>query len=151
MARILVVDDHLFIRRGIQNILRPYSEWELCGEAGNGEEAVKMADELHPDVVVMDVSMPGMNGLEATRAIRQRLPGTRILLLTLHDSKELVRSAFRFGASGYLLKSDTDHELVQALNVVLGNGIYVSPNIDAEFVKQVLEDAHNSSSPPTIH
>ena len=149
MARVLIVDDHLFIRRGIQNILKPYTEWELCGEAGNGEEAVKMAGELRPDVIIMDVSMPGMNGLEATRAIRKNLPGTRILLLTLHDSKELVRSAFRFGASGYLLKSDTDHELIQALNVVLGDGIYVSPNIDAEFVKQVLSDPDQTSF--TVH
>jgi DNA-binding NarL/FixJ family response regulator len=84
----------------------------------------------------MDVSMPGMNGLEATRIILDVLPETKVLLLTLHSSSEFVRSAFRAGARGYVLKSDAENELVRALNVVIGEGTYVSPAIDARAVKE---------------
>ena len=84
----------------------------------------------------MDVSMPGMNGLEATRIIHDVLPETKVLLLTLHSSSEFVRSAFRAGARGYVLKSDAENELVRALNVVIGEGTYVSPAIDARTVKE---------------
>jgi DNA-binding NarL/FixJ family response regulator len=136
MPRILIVDDHAVIRRGVQGILSTYPEWELCGEADNGQDAIRLAAELAPEVVIMDVSMPGMNGLEATRIIHDVLPETRVLLLTLHSSSEFVRSAFRAGARGYVLKSDAENELVRALNVVIGEGTYVSPAIDARAVKE---------------
>ena len=141
MARIIVVDDHAVIRRGVQGILHSFPEWELCGEAENGEEGVKLAQSVKPEIVIMDVSMPGLNGLEATRIIHQLLPDTKILLLTLHSSTELVRSAFRAGARGYVLKSDAEHELVRALNVLLGDGTYVSPAIDPNLAKRaIVED-----------
>lgn len=135
MPRVLVVDDHAVIRRGVQGILSTYPEWDLCGEADNGQDAIRLAGELAPEVVIMDVSMPGMNGLEATRIIHDVLPETKVLLLTLHSSSEFVRSAFRAGARGYVLKSDAENELVRALNVVVGEGTYVSPAIDARAVK----------------
>jgi DNA-binding NarL/FixJ family response regulator len=138
MARVLVVDDHAVIRRGVQGILRSHPEWELCGEAENGQEAVKLAEALKPDVIIMDVSMPVLNGLEATRLIHDLLPDTRILLLTLHSSTELVRSAFRAGARGYVLKSDAEHEILRALNVVAGDGTYVSPGIDGPLAQKVI-------------
>jgi LuxR family maltose regulon positive regulatory protein len=138
MPRVLIVDDHAVIRRGVQGILSTYPEWDLCGEADNGQDAIRLAGELAPEVVIMDVSMPGMNGLEATRIIHDVLPETKVLLLTLHSSSEFVRSAFRAGARGYVLKSDAENELVRALNVVIGEGTYVSPAIDARAVKEFI-------------
>jgi two-component system response regulator NreC len=138
MPRVLIVDDHAFIRRGIQTILIPFPQWELCGEADNGKDAIRMASELKPEVIIMDVSMPELNGIEATRAIRRAQPGIKIILLTLHESAELVRSAFRAGAQGYLLKTDAEQELVKALSVVVGEAAYISPKVDAEVVKSVM-------------
>jgi len=140
MTRVLVVDDHTVIRRGIQSILRAWPEWEIAGEAGDGEEAVQLTTNVRPDIVLMDISMPRMGGLEATRAIRKVCPEVKILLLTLHDSLEWVEIALQDGARGYLLKSDTEGELVRALNVVAGNGIYVSPSLDADRVKKIIVD-----------
>jgi DNA-binding NarL/FixJ family response regulator len=138
MPRVLIVDDHAFIRRGVQTILHPFPEWELCGEADNGNDAIRMAEELKPEVIIMDLSMPGLNGIEATRAIRKTQPGVKIVLLTLHESAELVRSAFRAGARGYLLKTDAEQELVKALTVVTGQGTYISPRIDSTVVRSMI-------------
>ena len=140
MPRVLIVDDHAFIRRGVQTILHPFPEWELCGEADNGNDAIRMAEELKPEVIIMDLSMPGLSGIEATRAIRKAQPGVKIVLLTLHESAELVRSAFRAGARGYLLKTDAEQELVKALTVVTGQGTYISPRIDSAVVKSVISE-----------
>jgi DNA-binding NarL/FixJ family response regulator len=143
MPKVIVVDDHAVIRRGVQQILHAFPEWELCGEAGDGREAIRLAKALRPEIIIMDVSMPGLNGLEATRIIRDILPNTKILLLTLHSSTELVRTAFRAGARGYVLKSDAEHELVRALNVVAGEGTYVSPGIDQRVArKAIIEESH---------
>jgi DNA-binding NarL/FixJ family response regulator len=138
MPRVLIVDDHAVIRRGVQGILSTYPEWDLCGEADNGQDAIRLAGELHPEVVIMDVSMPGMNGLEATRIMQDVLPETKVLLLTLHSSSEFVRSAFKAGARGYVLKSDAESELVRALNVVVGEGTYVSPAIESHAAKNAI-------------
>jgi DNA-binding NarL/FixJ family response regulator len=143
MPRVLIVDDHAVIRRGVQGILSTYPEWDLCGEADNGQDAIRLAGELAPEVVIMDVSMPGMNGLEATRIIHDVLPETKVLLLTLHSSAEFVRSAFRAGARGYVLKSDAENELVRALNVVIGEGTYVSPAIDDRAVRESIFSNNN--------
>jgi len=137
MPRVLVVDDHAVIRRGVQQILRAFPEWELCGEADSGQEAVRLAEALKPDIIIMDVSMPGLNGLEASRVIHGILPNIKILLLTLHSSPELVRTAFRVGVRGYVLKSDAEQELVRALNAIAREGTYVSPSIDAVFVQRM--------------
>jgi DNA-binding NarL/FixJ family response regulator len=140
MPRVIVVDDHAVIRRGVQGILHSFPEWELCGEAENGQEAIKLAEALKPEIIIMDVSMPGINGLEATRIIHDLLPNTKILLLTLHSSNELVCSAFRAGARGYVLKSDAEHELVRALNVLVGEGTYVSPGVDPSVARKAILD-----------
>jgi len=130
MPRVLAVDDHPFIRRGICAMLERFPEWELCGEAENGQQAVEKTAELHPAVVIMDVSMPVLDGIAATEIIKRLQPETRIVLLTLHNSQELLRRAFRAGARGYVLKADADVELLKALRVVLGDGSYVSPMIE---------------------
>jgi len=134
------VDDHAAIRRGVQSILQNSPEWEFCGEAENGQEAVQLAGKLKPEIIIMDVSMPVLNGLEATRIIHHIMPSTKILLLTLHSSTELVRSAFRAGARGYVLKSDAEQELMKALSVVLGEGTYISPTIDDASAKKVIDE-----------
>src|SRR5271169_1760152 len=125
MPRLLIVDDHAFIRRGVQAILQSFPEWELCGEAGDGEEAVRLAEVLKPEVILMDVTMPGLNGIEATRVIRKSQPKIKIVLLTLHESTEILRNGFRAGATGYLLKADAEQELLKALRIVVADGSYI--------------------------
>jgi DNA-binding NarL/FixJ family response regulator len=144
MPRVLIVDDHAFIRRGVQTILHAFPEWEFCGEADNGNDAIRLAEELKPEVIIMDLSMPGLNGIEATRAIRKTQPAVKVVLLTLHESAELVRNAFRAGARGYLLKTDAEQELVKALTVVIGEGSYISPKIDRDVVNSVINEISGS-------
>ena len=145
MPRVLIVDDHAFIRRGVQTILQSFPEWELCGEAGNGSDAVRLVNQLEPDVVLMDITMPGMNGLEATRVIHNSHPRVKIILLTLHESAEVLRSGFRAGASGYLLKADAEEELLKALQVVIGDGSYISPKIDPAVVAHVIGEMRSAN------
>jgi DNA-binding NarL/FixJ family response regulator len=118
--------------------LRAWPEWQISGEAANGEEAIQLTKELKPDIVLMDISMPGLGGLEATRANREVCPDAKVLLLTLHDSLEWVETALHAGARGYLLKSDTEGELMRALKVVAGNGIYASPSLDPDRVNRII-------------
>ena len=140
MNRVLVVDDHAVLRRGIQSIVRAWPGWEIAGEAGSGEEAVRLNSQLKPDIILMDISMPGMGGLEATKIICQQQRDAKILLLTLHDSIEWVRTAFQAGARGYLLKSDTEAELMRALETVASNKVYASPRLDTARVKSIVSD-----------
>ncbi len=143
MPKVLIVDDHAFVRRGVQSILESLPEWELCGQASDGLEAVHLVEELNPDVVLMDVSMPVMDGIQATRAVRATNSRTKIVLLTLHESVEVLRSGFRAGANGYLLKADAEEELLKALRVVIGNGSYISPKIDSRVVDQVIKEINH--------
>jgi DNA-binding NarL/FixJ family response regulator len=115
MTRILVVDDHAIVRRGVRALLDTQGGWEVCGEATTGREAVELASRLRPDVVVMDLSLPELNGLEATRQIMKQSPATEILVLTMHHSEELARDVLHAGARGYLLKSDADQNLIAAV------------------------------------
>jgi DNA-binding NarL/FixJ family response regulator len=121
-------------------------EWSISGEADNGKDAIHLARSLKPDVILLDVNMPGMSGLSVARAIREYDHEVKILLLTLHDSEDLIRNAFKLGINGYLLKTDAEEELVRALRVVLGDGIYLSPKLDPEFVKSVVESIVDSTS-----
>jgi DNA-binding NarL/FixJ family response regulator len=140
MPTVLVVDDHAFIRRGVRSILEPFPEWELCGEAENGQEAIQKASELNPAIVVMDVSMPVLDGIAATQAIKRRHPQTHVILLTLHNSRELLSRAFQAGARGYVLKADVDGELLKAMRIVTGEGSYISPKIDENSAKAVVRE-----------
>jgi DNA-binding NarL/FixJ family response regulator len=127
--RILLADDHEVVRRGLSVLLRARSDWEVCGEASNGREAVEKALELNPDIVILDVGMPNLNGLEATRQIIKAKPGTRILILTLHDSGALVRDVVNAGARGFLLKSDAARDLVTAVDALCENKTYFTPKV----------------------
>jgi len=118
MLRILLADDHEIMRRGLRNILNTYEGWAICGEAANGREAVRIACELEPDVVVLDLSMPELNGIEACRMIKKSLPNTEVLIYTLHETEQLIRRALAAGARGFVLKSDAESKLVEAIEAL---------------------------------
>jgi DNA-binding NarL/FixJ family response regulator len=114
-VRILVVDDHPIVRHGLRTLLGGRPEWEIIDEAEDGIEAVEKADRLKPDVVVLDVSMPRMDGLEACRRIRKSVPKSEVLIVTQHDSPQMMREALGAGARGYIVKSDAARDLLAAL------------------------------------
>jgi len=116
--RILIADDHELVRKGLRAVLDGQGGWSICGEAVNGRQAVELARQLKPDVLVMDVTMPELNGLEATRQIRKELPKTEVLILTVHESEQLVGEVLAAGARGYILKGDTTRLLVAAVEAI---------------------------------
>jgi DNA-binding NarL/FixJ family response regulator len=122
--RILIADDHTVVRFGLKTILNSQEGWEVIGEAKSGAEALALTIQLEPDVVILDINMPGMNGLDALKAIRERLPATRAVVLTLHASQELVHQIKRFGGKGYVMKSDCDRDLVEAVSAVAAGKTY---------------------------
>jgi DNA-binding NarL/FixJ family response regulator len=113
--QILIADDHELVRRGLRTVLESQPGWKVCGEAVNGRQAVELARQLDPDVIVLDVTMPELNGLEATRQIRKALPKAEVLILTIHESDQLVSEVLAAGAHGYILKADTSRLLVSAI------------------------------------
>ncbi len=127
--RVLVVDDHEVVRRGVRSLILTQSKYEVCGEAVDGQDAVDKAQKLHPDVIVMDVSMPRLNGFEATRLIRAALPDSEVLILSQHDSPEMVRQAFKSGARGYVVKSSIARDLISALESVSQHQSFFDPAI----------------------
>jgi DNA-binding NarL/FixJ family response regulator len=118
MIRILVADDHDVVRRGLREQLNNHDGWEVCGEASNGREAVRLALKLSPDVAVIDLSMPELNGLEATRQIRKEMPNTEVLIFTMHETEQLIREVLSAGARGYVLKSDAGKHLTSAVEAL---------------------------------
>jgi DNA-binding NarL/FixJ family response regulator len=125
--RILVADDHDIFRRGLKQLLSSKPGWEVCAEARNGREAVAVAERVKPDVVVMDISMPDLNGLEAMRQIRKSLPKTEFVILTLHISDKLVHEIVREGARAYVLKSDADQDLLAAVEALSSQRTFFTP------------------------
>jgi DNA-binding NarL/FixJ family response regulator len=118
MLRILIADDHELARRGIRDLLETHPGWEVCGEAKDGRESVDLAIRMKPDVVLLDIGMPNLNGLEATRQILAATPDVAILILTMHDSDNVVREGLRAGAKAFLLKSDAGRDLVAAVEAL---------------------------------
>ncbi len=118
MTRILIADDHEVARRGIRALLETHSNWEVCAEASDGREAVELAATTNPDLVLLDIGMPNLNGLEAARQILAATPDVPILILTMHDSDNVVREVLRAGARGFLLKSDAGRDLVAAVEAL---------------------------------
>src|SRR6266571_774285 len=131
--RIMVADDHEIVRHGLRVLLQAQAAWMVCGEAVDGREAVAKAMELKPDLVVLDVGMPNLNGLEATRQIRAALPATKVLILSLYESEQMVREVFEAGAAGYLLKSDASRYLAKAAEVVRSGKVFVTPRFEHLF------------------
>ena len=127
--RILVADDHEVVRKGLCALLRGQGDWEVCGEAANGREAVDKAINLKPEVVILDIGMPSLNGLEATRQILKAIPQIKVLILTLHDSDQVVQEVLNAGARGFLLKSDAARDLVAAVEALRRDKIYFTPKV----------------------
>lgn len=125
--RILLADDHELVRRGIRGLLNTKRKWRIVGEAGDGLDAIDKARKLKPDIVILDIDMPNLNGLEATPKIREAAPGAKIVALTLHESGEMVRRALDAGAHGFVLKSDLADRLVTALNEITHAKRFLTP------------------------
>jgi DNA-binding NarL/FixJ family response regulator len=131
--RILIVDDHAVVRRGVRSLLESQPGWEIAGEATTGREAIDMAKRLRPDVVVMDLSLPELNGLDATRQILKDSPHSEILVLTMHHSEDLARDVLQAGARGYILKSDADESLITAVESLRQHKPFLTSRV-TEFV-----------------
>jgi two-component system, NarL family, response regulator NreC len=129
VIRILLADDHVLVRQGFRMILSAQPDMEIVGEAGNGREAVEFAEKLKPDIVIMDVAMPELNGIEATRRLTASTPRTRVLALSMHKDSVYVREILRSGARGYLLKDSADADLLTAVRAVAKGDGYLSPAV----------------------
>lgn len=136
--RVLIADDHKIMLAGLRSLLEKQTDFEVVGEADNGRKAVQMAQEKKPDVVVMDVSMPDLNGIEATKQIIESLPETRVIALSMHSDKRFVMGMLRAGASGYLLKDCASQELANAIVQVAGGKKYLSPEITGVVIDDFL-------------
>jgi DNA-binding NarL/FixJ family response regulator len=153
--RILVADDHELVRRGIRGLLRAQRGWKVAGEAVNGREAVEKANKLKPDVAIVDVSMPDLDGLQATRQIREVTPNTEVVVLTMHESDQMVRRVLEAGALGYVLKSDLAAHLVKAVKVVSAGKLFLTPTVSDIVLKGFLKTRNqpdpleNSQARPT--
>ena len=139
---VLLVDDHSLVRRGFRRLLEDESDMEVVGEAGDGEESIRLAKQLHPQVVVMDCALPGMNGLEATRQIREESPDTAVLMLSMHTESTWVRQAIEAGAKGYVLKNAMDLELGAAIRKVAAGETVFDPQVEQ---RSVLKGERNSA------
>ncbi len=144
-TRVLVVDDHAIVRQGLRAILDTEPDIEVVGEAADGREAVRKTLALRPDVVIMDVSMPRMNGLEATARIAKESAEVKIVALTMHSSEEYVYSLLKAGARGYLLKESVSSDLIEAIHAVKAGGTYLHPAISTKVVDGYLKKPHAKS------
>jgi DNA-binding NarL/FixJ family response regulator len=150
--RILIVDDYEVVRRGIRTLLEAERGWEVCGEAGTGPAAVEAAARLTPDMVILDLGLPELHGLEVTRRILQRRPDTEVLVLTMHASEELIRQVIRAGAHGYVLKSDAGEQLVTAVRSLQHHKPLLTTRVTEVvldgFLKGVADDAVGEALTP---
>jgi DNA-binding NarL/FixJ family response regulator len=141
MIRIILADDHDLMRRGIRDLLESDPELQVCGEASNGREAMELARRLKPDVAVLDLAMPELNGLEAIRQIRKEFPKMELLVFSMHDSEELVREVFAAGARGYVLKSDAALYLVEAVKSLARHKPFFTPRISEAILNSLVASA----------
>jgi len=147
-VRILIADDHDIVRQGLRALLEAQGGWEVCAEAATGREAVERARHEKPDVVVLDVSMPELNGLEAARQILQALPRTEILILTMHESEAMARQMLAVGVHGYVLKSDAARELVSAVAALAEHKPYFTTRISQMVLEGYLKSEAGAELPP---
>lgn len=138
--RVFLVDDHTVVRQGLRRILESDEEIEIIGEAGDGRSAVDLVQRLRPHVVVMDVALPGLNGIEATRQIMKRIEGIRVLVLSMHGDDVYVRQALKAGARGYLLKDSEDLDLIKAVKALRQGGSFFSPPVSRVVLSGYLGD-----------
>src|SRR5208283_1269902 len=147
--RILLADDHEIVRRGLRALLERHEGWEVCGEASDGREAVEKALQLKPDVVIVDIGMPNLNGLDTTRQLLQHDPHFKVIVLTITDSDQVIREALDAGARGFVLKSDAARDLVSAVEAVQHNRMYFTPRVNdmvlAGFLDQGISPSCNEA------
>jgi two-component system nitrate/nitrite response regulator NarL len=129
-VRILIADDHEVVRQGIRTILSARPDWEICGEAVNGQEAIQLANDLRPDAIIMDITMPVMSGLEAARQLTKSNNAAPILIFTMHESRSLADSVQETGARGFVFKSRAARDLIHALEILLNGGTYFGPEVE---------------------
>ena len=148
VLRILIADDHEVARKGIRALLENHPGWEVCAEAKDGREAVEFADRLRPDVLLLDIGMPNLNGLDAARQILATSPDARILILTVHDTEQIVREVLAAGARGFLLKSDAGRDLVAAVEALQRRRTFFTSKV-AEMMLEGYLRPHSDSDDPT--
>jgi DNA-binding NarL/FixJ family response regulator len=148
--RLLVVDDHAIVREGIGSLLARRKDIEIVGQAADGKQALDAVATLQPDVVLMDIAMPVMNGLEATREIHKAFPATRVLVLTQYENKEYVMPLLRAGAVGYIIKNARASELIDAIRAVYDEGVYLPPRITRAVVNVIAEAAAEGGEPALL-
>ena len=144
-AKIVVVDDHAILRDGLKALLNNHSEFEVIGEAGNGRDAIRVVNELEPDVLVTDISMPLTNGTDAIRALKKRHPNLRVVTLTIHAAERHVRAALESGTDAYVLKDDSSADLIQAVRHALKGKKFLSAGIANRVVQGYLDRSGESS------
>jgi DNA-binding NarL/FixJ family response regulator len=137
-VNILILDDHGVVRRGLRAMLETRADWTVVGEAADGRTGIDMARDLQPDVVIIDIAMPKMNGLDATRHLRQVSPKSAVLIFTMVDSEELIREVFSAGARGYLLKSDADRLIVAAVEALAAGKPFLNPSASVHVLDEYL-------------
>ncbi len=145
--RILLADDHSIVRSGLRSLFRTTHEFIVVGEASNGDDAVRLAAKLHPDIAIMDISMPKMSGIEATKLIKQRHPDIKVLILTIHDNEEYIYEMIRAGANGYVLKDAEKQEIFTAVRTVASSEPFFSPGVSKLIVEKIAKD--NAAPPRT--
>ncbi len=144
-TKVLLVDDHTIVRQGIKALLDTQEGIEVVGEAEDGREAIEKAKQMAPDVIVIDITMPNLNGIEATLQIKKINPKIKVLVLTVHDNEEYIHRILQAGASGYLLKESAVSDLVSAINAVEKGDIFLSPSISKVVVKDYIRHAETES------
>jgi len=144
--QIVLADDHTILREGLRALLSAVPNFEIVGEAGNGREAVRCVEKLGPDLLLMDLSMPRMSGMDAISEIKKRYPETKIIALTVHKTEEYLLSTLQAGVDGYVLKDATHDELVMAIHSVMAGRPYLSPGISDKVIEGYLEGKENSLS-----
>jgi two-component system response regulator NreC len=137
--RVLLADDHTILRQGLKMLLNAQSDMEVIGEASDGHQAISEANRLQPDIILMDITMPDMNGIAATSQVRRQRPDVRVLVLTMHENEEYLFQALRAGASGYILKEAADTELITAIRAVQAGRFYLSPSSQSMMVGDYLQ------------
>ena len=150
MTRVLLADDHKILRQGLRTLLEQEKDIQIVGEADNGRSSVKLTGELAPDVVIMDVAMPDLNGIDATRRITEAEPRTRVLALSMHSDGRYVKGMLQAGARGYILKDCAAEELTHAIRTVMAGQIYVSPGVTGTIVNDYVRQLTAADEPATL-
>jgi DNA-binding NarL/FixJ family response regulator len=145
-TRILIAEDHVIMREGLSALINEQVDMKITGEADNGKAAIELAKELKPDVIIMDVAMPGMSGIEATRQIKAEMPDLKIVALSAYDNREYVMGMVKAGVSGYLLKDCAFEELVNAIRTILQNKSYLSPDVATVVLEAESENQMSSGN-----